>query len=128
MSFWMTLGDLEWLRKIFSNMKHRADSLRQMSLIFHWWQRCYTAMRWTMTRWRSSTITCIVSCAEIDQRRLISTRHWRTLAQLFCVAYECCGNYEQVAKISSSLVFIFYSCSTIRFYRHIDVRWKNDES
>jgi len=34
-SFWMTFCDLEWLSKIFSDMKRRAVSLRQLSFLFH---------------------------------------------------------------------------------------------
>jgi len=30
----MTLCDLEWLRKIFNDTKHRATSLRQLSLLY----------------------------------------------------------------------------------------------
>jgi len=33
-SFRMTLSDLEWLSKIFDDVKHRAASLRQQSYLF----------------------------------------------------------------------------------------------
>jgi len=33
-SFRMTLSDLEWLSEIFSDTKHRAVSLRQLSFLF----------------------------------------------------------------------------------------------
>jgi len=33
-SFRMTLSDLAWLSEIFSDMKHRAVSLRQLSFFF----------------------------------------------------------------------------------------------
>jgi len=45
----MTLSELEWLSKIFSDKKRRAVSLRQLSLLLV--SLCIRRLRWGNPRW-----------------------------------------------------------------------------